>query len=68
MAAPENAITLSKEAETEWVGGPTKVLKSLVSCPCGFSGKLGDLLCNPDDETPNNFWCPVCKSKGWSWS
>jgi len=73
MAAPGNAITLFKEAEVEWVRDPEnktgrKMLRLGVQCFCGFKGRLGELLCDPDDDTPNNFWCPICKGKGWSWS
>lgn len=72
MSAPVNAITLFKEAETEWENqGNSEARKMLqlgVQCFCGFKGKLGELLCDPDDDTPNNFWCPQCKGKGWTWS
>ena len=73
MSAPKNAITLQHEVETEWLKGvgnedARDMLQASVSCPCGFQGKLGDLLCDPDDPNPpaNDFWCPNCRLKGWS--
>lgn len=72
MSAPHNAITLQQEAETEWIEGPEnkgarRMLRLGVSCSCGFKGVLGELLCDSDDDTPNNFWCPYCRSHGWGW-
>ena len=72
MSAPQNTITLNQEAKREWLKGPEdkearKPLKMGVSCVCGFRGKLGELLCDPNNDTVNNFWCPICKGKGWSW-
>lgn len=72
MAAPDNAIPLRNEAEAEWIEIKSKdsqeLLNSKVECCCGFEGVLGELLCKPCDETVNNFWCPQCRSKGWSWA
>lgn len=70
MAAPENAITVKREAECYWEKvnvKHSKVLKIKVRCWCGWKGKLGSLLCDPDDPNPpaNDFWCPECKTKGW---
>jgi hypothetical protein len=75
MAAPDNAITLRTEAETLWEKesydeDSKRLLAEPVECTCGFRGNLGDLLCDPDDDSgiANNFWCPQCTTKGWCWS
>ena len=70
MAAPDNAITLREESKT-WVNHSEEddaELDSSVSCMCGWKGSLLDLLCDPEDtsEAANNFWCPRCRARGWS--
>jgi hypothetical protein len=73
MSAPNHAITVEEEARTEWSGGLSKknrrILSKRVSCVCGFEGTLGELLCDNLDPDPsaNDFWCPQCGTKGWSW-
>ena len=73
MAAPDYAITLYKEAKTEFgEEGPgadfLEMLEAGASCVCGWRGKVGDLLCDQhrEDPPPNDFWCPQCRTRGWS--
>lgn len=66
MSAPSNAIPLRNE---KWEDENHKTLYDFsVSCSCGWTGSLLDLLCDPDDPKPstNDFWCPQCRSRGWS--
>lgn len=68
MGAPDNAITLRREAELVWMEEDKDNLLSMdVICGCGFTGTLGDLLCDPEDDSDeaNNFWCPQCRAKAW---
>jgi len=69
MSAPPHAITVQEEADTEWLDSKDKyILRSGVSCVCGWVGVLGDLLCDSIEPNPppNDFWCPVCETRGWS--
>ena len=68
---PDNAITVKEESETLWEKPcpPNKEPLSLkVKCACGFRGTIGDLMCDPNDSKPppNNFWCPQCEARAWS--
>lgn len=69
MSAPSHAITLQEEAITDWEPGQDiTILDGGVSCVCGWVGVLGDLLCDPIEPNPppNDFWCPMCETRGWS--
>lgn len=70
MSAPKNAITVREESK-QWIGGDKDgLVDKPVESHCGFSGTLGDLLCDPDDSNPpaNDFWCPQCESRDWYFS
>jgi hypothetical protein len=70
MSAPKNVVTLFYEAKTQMEDGGSpdfrETLNEAAYCACGWQGLIGDLLCDPEDETPNNFWCPRCETRGWS--
>jgi hypothetical protein len=36
------------------------------TCACGYSGKAGELLTEPDGDN-QMLWCPVCETASWVW-
>jgi hypothetical protein len=70
MSAPDSAIPFRNEPCEEDPEFMSPIYRDPVECSCGWSGEMGDLLCDPDDpgEQVNNFWCPVCRTRGWVFS
>jgi hypothetical protein len=70
MSAPKNAVTVYDDSEPNWAKSKKgkQVLNMGVNCYCGWSGKLRDMLCDPESDETNGFWCPVCESSGWEWA
>jgi hypothetical protein len=65
MSASKNSSPLGGE---DWIDGHgNPVAKGKLpgaNCPCGWSGKVFELLAD-DDSDNTTLYCPQCETSGW---